>query len=138
MKNTIIYGLFTIMIIGFMTGCLATSQISDADVLVIEYERLVELLNNPKHGIVLVDVRSPAQYAKSHIPGAINIPINKLRPAHPHLVQAKNIVVYSQEITDMLSRAASKTLLRSGYKSVHNFQGGLNMWKNLHHQQQIQ
>lgn len=135
MKNTKIHGLFTIMIIGFMTGCFATSQISDADVLIIEYERLVELLNNPKHGTVLVDVRPPAQYAKSHIPGAINIPINKLRPAHPRLVQAKNIVVYSQGITDMLSRAANKTLLRSGYKNVHNFQGGLNMWKNLHHQQ---
>ena len=138
MKNAIIYGLFVTMIIGLMAGCFARSQTSDADVVAIEYKRLIELLNDPKQETVLVDVRSPANYAKGYIPGAINIPINELRRADLRLAQAKKIVVYSQEITDMLSRAANKKLLRYGYKNVYNFQGGLKMWKSLHRQQQTQ
>ena len=45
------------------------------------------------------------------------------------LAEAKSVIVYSQNTRDLLSRAAFKTLLRRGYKNVHNFQGGLDLWR---------
>ena len=138
MKNAIICSFFVALIINVTTGCAGTGKTSDANVIAIEYTRLIELLSDPKQEMVLVDVRPAVHYAPGHIPGAINIPITELRRADPRLARAKHIVLYSHDVSDMLSRAACKKLLRYGYKNVFNFQGGLQMWKNLHQPQETE
>ncbi len=37
-----------------------------------------DALQSPDPGFVLIDARSPAAYAKGHVPGAINIPHGKI------------------------------------------------------------
>lgn len=37
-----------------------------------------EAMQSGSHGFVLLDVRSPAAYARGHVPGAINIPHAKI------------------------------------------------------------
>ena len=44
----------------------------------------------------LVDVLAPEQFAKSHLPGAVNIPMDRLKELAPRLLPDKNadVVVY--------------------------------------------
>lgn len=37
-----------------------------------------EAMQSPDPGLVLIDARSPAMYAKGHVPGAVNIPHGKI------------------------------------------------------------
>ena len=77
---------------------------------------------------VIVDVRRPDEFAKGHIPGAINVPnegIADEQPAElPDLDQV--LLVYCQ--TGRRSAAASKKLADIGYTRVLEF-GGIMTWK---------
>ena len=77
---------------------------------------------------VIVDVRRPDEFAKGHIPGAINVPnegIADEQPAElPDLDQV--LLVYCQ--TGRRSVAASKKLADIGYTRVLEF-GGIMTWK---------
>ena len=77
---------------------------------------------------VIVDVRRPDEFAKGHIPGAINVPnegIADEQPAElPNLDQV--LLVYCQ--TGRRSAAASKKLADIGYTRVLEF-GGIMTWK---------
>jgi len=54
-------------------------------------ETILKLLKNP--GTVVVDVRSPAEFADGHAAGSINIPINELPARLDELKQMANIVL---------------------------------------------
>ena len=77
---------------------------------------------------VIVDVRRPDEFAKGHIPGAINVPNEGIaddQPAElPDLDQV--LLVYCQ--TGRRSAAASKKLADIGYTRVLEF-GGIMTWK---------
>ena len=81
---------------------------------------------------VLIDVRPLKDFEESHIPGAISIPLPNLMPNDNRLAEAKQIVVYSGEPRDMLSRAAAKKLMAQGYRNVYGFPGGLDQWRRQH------
>lgn len=120
----LVLGLVTI------TGCNSTSKISDADVPPpIKLEKLDALMNNAPKRTMLVDVRSPKRYAQGHLPKAINIPLAEIKEADPRLADAANIVVYSQHWNDLLSRAAAKKMIYLGYKNIHEFRGGTDIWQ---------
>jgi rhodanese-related sulfurtransferase len=111
-------------------GCSAgPRRISDANVETITYLALVKMLERQSASTVLVDVRPAQHFAEGHIPGAINIPISDLRRGDARLADARRIVVYSGRSSDMLSRAAAKTLLRLRYRNVYDFRGGLRIWQ---------
>lgn len=113
-----------------ITGCSNTSQISDADVPPpIKLEKLDAFLNNAPKRTVLVDVRTHKRYAQGHLPKAINIPLAEIKEADTRLAGAENIVVYSQHWNDLLSRAAAKKMIYLGYKNIHEFRGGIDIWQ---------
>ena len=77
---------------------------------------------------IVVDARSPQEYAAGHIPGAINIPYDnigyeKLKEI-PEMEQP--VFVYCQN--GMRSRQAAEKLMVIGYKRVCEF-GGFSGWK---------
>ena len=77
-------------------------------------------------GARLVDVRSPAEYASGHIPGAINIPVQELSDRIGELApNDKPIVLYCQ--SGMRSASAVRFLKAAGYERVHNL-GAMRSW----------
>ena len=89
---------------------------------------------------VLVDVREPWEFAKRHIPGAVNIPRGVLElkadPSSPMVDQdlVKNrdarILLYCMQAPSARSILAAETLGKMGCTNVAAIAGGLRSWKD--------
>lgn len=79
---------------------------------------------------LVVDVREPQEFLKSHIEEAQNIPLGKLEEQLPTLGTNKQrpIIVTCQ--TGARSSAACKTLTKSGFSHVFNLSGGMQSWED--------
>lgn len=79
---------------------------------------------------VLVDALSLISYAASHLPGAINIPperVDDLAPRHLPDLDAE-IVVYCASPTCMSSVEVAERLTELGYTRVRHYAGGKRDW----------
>jgi len=65
--------------------------------------------------ITVVDLRTPELYAKSHIPGAINLSYEDLEKSTAALSKDKTTVVHCYGITCALSTKAALLLAKKGY-----------------------
>lgn len=79
---------------------------------------------------VLVDVSDPEDFAKEHIPEAINIPLAELAErVKEELSKNQRIVVYGEDHDDESSNRAADVLEGTGYRKVADFDGGIFAWK---------
>ena len=79
-----------------------------------------------KRKVVFIDVRSPEEYAKVHIPGSMNIPIYSIE-TKPFLKTAHLVLVNNGYDYDQLAKECEK-LTKSGF-NVSILWGGLTAWK---------
>jgi NADPH-dependent 2,4-dienoyl-CoA reductase/sulfur reductase-like enzyme/rhodanese-related sulfurtransferase len=82
----------------------------------------------------LIDARSTAQYEKSHINTAVNIPHSELRTAAEALDQEATTITYCNKGTT--GNAAQNILLGKGFKRVYNLSGGEKQYRSSHRKQQ--
>ena len=101
------------------------------DVLGVGFDNLtmaeaVEILET-ESGRILLDVRTPEEFASGHIPGAVNIPNESIGTQQiPELPdKAQRILVYCR--SGNRSKQASEKLAALGYTNVIEF-GGINSW----------
>lgn len=74
----------------------------------------------------LVMTLGPNAFAKSHIPGSINI--YDLETATKYFSKNAKIIVYCSDINCMASYQAYQQLERAGYTNIWRFSGGLVEW----------
>lgn len=90
----------------------------------------VELMQRIKanHAGLILDVRSPEEYAEGHVPGAINIPHNQLgsRLAEIGSYKDKEIVLYCA-VGGRAAKAAN-TLRAAGFSKLLHLDGDMNGW----------
>ena len=93
----------------------------------ISMDEAVEMMRDEKNYIIL-DVRRPDEYAEGHIPGAINIPNEKIGTAEITKLPEKSqlILVYCR--SGRRSKEASEKLVKLGYTNIVEF-GGILDWK---------
>ncbi|MDD2761067.1 MAG: rhodanese-like domain-containing protein [Methylomonas sp.] len=79
---------------------------------------------------LILDIREPNEFIKSHIENAVNVPLGKLEEKLPSLEKHKNhpIIVTCQ--TGARSVPACKTLTKAGFEQVFNMQGGMQSWED--------
>jgi len=79
---------------------------------------------------VLVDALSPEEFNKSHLPGAINIPADRVAELAPRLLPDKNafVVTYCLNFTWKLSEQVARELVNLGYRKVADYQEGKQDW----------
>lgn len=88
-----------------------------------------ELLSRMKRGDVQVlDVRPEDEFAMAHLPGAINIPLEKLKRRLATLDPAKEVVAYCRGPWCVLSFEAVAMLRARGYR-VRRLEDGLPEWR---------
>ena len=78
-------------------------------------------------GYIILDVRTPEEFADKHIPGAINVPNETIGTEEISELPDKNqmILVYCR--SGNRSKQASEKLAALGYTNIVEF-GGINSW----------
>lgn len=77
--------------------------------------------------LMLIDVRSPTEYAAEHIPGSDNIPLTELTDAFSDLDLAAPVVFICQ--SGVRSLKAVTFAISIGYTNSKSLEGGINTWK---------
>lgn len=93
-------------------------------------ERLAELMADNQ--VTVLDVRSAANYARSHIPGAISIPIQELAHRLDELDGHELIVAYCQGPYCVSSPNAVRIMLDAGHQA-RVLSGGWTAWARSEH-----
>ena len=77
--------------------------------------------------LIILDVRTPEEYAEGHIAGAVLLPVDTINEDVTELLSDKHaeILVYCR--SGNRSQMASKLLVELGYTKVYDF-GGLRSW----------
>lgn len=77
--------------------------------------------------LFVLDVRDAAQFAKDHIPGAVNIEWRKVFAERAKLPKDKTVLVYCN--TSSFSGQVAMALRMDGFENVRILHGGYGEWK---------
>jgi len=114
-----------------LTSLFACSTASYADPVpaTIAPEALVQRIDKSDANLVILDVRTPEEFAAGHIPGALNISHEQLPNRIAELADAKNkdVVVYCR--SGRRSAIAQQTLESQGFKRVRHLEGDMLKWE---------
>jgi rhodanese-related sulfurtransferase len=86
------------------------------------------MLINSKDAIVL-DVRTPAEFAQSHILNSRNIPLDEIEARVKELERFKEKPVIVSCATGNRSGSAAAVLRKHGFTNVVNLAGGIAAWQ---------
>lgn len=76
---------------------------------------------------VVIDVRTPAEFATGHIPGSLNIPFDQVAKRIAEIDAPNGVALYC--MLGPRARKGEAALLEAGYTSVLHLEGGLSAWK---------
>lgn len=83
----------------------------------------------PRDGsVILLDVRTPGEYGRGHIPGFVNIPVDELRDRAGELEKGKPVYVICQ--SGLRSYIATRILAGLGF-DAYNFSGGFRFYDGV-------
>ena len=108
--------------LALLTGC-STSSDAITDVDVSEAQQIVD-----DGGAVILDVRTPEEFAAGHLPGAININVeaSDFDTKVAGLDESAETLVYCQ--TGNRSGVATDKMADLGFTDVSDLQGGIEAW----------
>ena len=129
MKKYLALLLSILMVMGFF-GCGNKNAVSSFETVnsytQIHMEEAVVMMEEETDYIIL-DVRTPEEFAEKHIPDAINVPNETIGDEAIDKLPDKEqlILVYCR--SGNRSKRASEKLVKLGYTNVYEF-GGINNW----------
>ena len=107
-----------------LAGCSAPKQTASYRQITMD-EAIIMM--EEESGYIILDVRTPEEFADKHIPGAVNIPNETIAAEEiPELPDKDQLIlVYCR--SGNRSKQASEKLAALGYTNVAEF-GGINSW----------
>lgn len=77
-------------------------------------------------GALILDVRTPQEYAGGHVPGAVNLPLSEMTAAREIIgADDRPVIVYCQ--SGARSARAAAVLRAGGWERVYDL-GGISCW----------
>jgi rhodanese-related sulfurtransferase len=76
---------------------------------------------------LVIDVRSPTEYAAGHIPGAVNIPFEEVAHRIAEVDAPNGVALYC--MVGPRARKGESALLAAGHTAVLHLDGGLAAWQ---------
>lgn len=110
----------------------SAENILKGDLKVISYDQLHSFIK--ENDALLLDVRTPKEFSRGYIEGAVNINVDDLRERIGELDKNKTYVIYCQ--VGLRGYLANRILRNLGYNAV-NLNGGYNLWKNVYPQKEL-
>ncbi len=106
---------------GFMIDNIATGKVKQ-----FHWDELDKL---PQDGsVTLIDTRTQGEYARGHVDGFINIPVDDLRESLKNIDKSKPVYVMCQ--SGLRSYIACRILAGEGF-DCYNFSGGYRFYENI-------
>lgn len=87
----------------------------------------VELMQKGDSVVRLIDIRAPSEYEKQHVPGAVNIPAERLTDELSDISKDETIITvctYGKE----RSQHAAELLYKAGFGNIFYLEGGTTAW----------
>jgi rhodanese-related sulfurtransferase len=112
------------------------SFVDRAKIRLIEPRDVNKIYTEQPESILIVDVRGKENFTKSHIPGAINLPITELEKKYREIPNKKNVYVYG---TDELSSFSAGVILYDlGFFNTETINGGFNSWQKYNYPVEVE
>ena len=107
---------------------LASNMAFAVDAVNISADSVLARTQKKDTSMVILDVRTPEEYAQGHVPGAINIPYDKLESRANELLAAKkkDVVLYCHSGTR--AAIAAQTLKAQGFGKLLHLEGDMVKW----------
>lgn len=111
-----------VLAVAIAFGALATEPAT------IEPKTVIERLAWGDRSLVLLDVRTPAEFAEGHVPGAINIPHTEIASRIGELSDARDrdLVVYCR--SGNRTEQALAALRKAGFSRLFHLKGDYLRW----------
>ena len=124
MKRIIIAVSVALMLISLLIGCHGNHKSAYEQITPAEAQALMD----SEDGYIILDVRTPEEFAERHIEGAILIPDYEIGEKAESILTDKEqlILVYCR--SGRRSKNAANELATLGYTNIKEF-GGINDWK---------
>jgi len=81
-----------------------------------------EIQNVDREKVMIVDVRTPMEFALGSIEGAVNIPLDDLRNRLQEIPRDKDVILFCQ--VGLRGYLAFRILIQNGYQQIRNLSGG--------------
>jgi phage shock protein E len=100
-----------------------------ADVAEIKADALLDRARSADESFVIIDVRTPAEFAQGHVPGAINIPVDQVANRVGELANAKDkdVVLYCR--SGKRAGQAAEVLKSNGFNKLLHLEGDIAKWE---------
>ena len=87
-----------------------------------------ELLAADTNNLVIIDVRTPAEFQQGHVPNAINVPLSNIidNPDILTFSKEKPIVLYCR--SGYRAGKAAEALQKYGYSNLRHLEGDMQGW----------
>ena len=127
--------LFTFSTVGMLLFSACQTNQVEKVITTEETQNIISSLNNvdkidfSDKNNVLIDVRTPEEFVKGHVKGAINIDVNEdnFGKKVSELDSTKNYYIYCR--TGVRAKSAEAIMLENNLKKVHTFQDGMLTYK---------
>lgn len=95
----------------------------------IDQASLLKRIENKDSSMVILDVRTPEEFAKGHVPGAINIPYTHLPARISEVADAadKDIVLYCE--VGVRAEKGVERLRENGFTRLLHLDGDMKAWE---------
>ncbi len=114
-----------IAIISILTTTSCQQAVANNELTATEFKQKMEAETNK----ILLDVRTPAEYAEGHLAGAMNIDWNggNFDTEIAKLNKSKPVYVYC--LAGSRSASAANVMRKNGFKQVYEMKGGILKWR---------
>lgn len=124
--------IYVLVILALFSGCQATTENSE---MTQEEDGPVYTKISPEEalkkmgeeGVIVIDVREPAEFAEGHVEGAQLLPLGNIRNGNLELIPDKDQLILIYCRSGNRSGQAAKILVDEGYTNVMDF-GGILDW----------
>lgn len=116
------------LLTALFASLLFTSIAMAGDTPVIGADALLQRQAAADPALVVLDVRTPQEFAEGHVPGAINIPHDQVETRLAELAGArdKDLVVYCR--SGRRAALAEETLRKNGFTRLQHLEGDMAAW----------
>jgi rhodanese-related sulfurtransferase len=126
-KAAVIF-LIAMMMVATLSGCAVNEQASDS---ANEYYKInsddAKIMMEQESNLVVLDVRTPEEFAEGYIQGSINIPDTDITETAEKMMPDKSIAILVYCRSGRRSALAAQDLSDLGYTNVYDF-GGIIDW----------